>query len=466
MTIEVRQLGNAEVAELLSLKEGHFADGKRIAITPAKLSKAISALANADGGDLFVGLAEKPDHSFDWEGFARQEDANAHLQVFEALFPLGTGFTYEFLASGQSGVVLHVGIAKATRVLKASDGVPYVRRGAQNIPVNTPDSLRVLERNKGITSFETEPVNADLSQVTGSETVLGFVEHVVPRSDPEKWLRKQQLIIADKPTVAGVVLFADMPQALLPKRCGIKIYRYKTSKAAGNRETLVGQPATIEGCAYDCIHMAVSEAQSAINDLQVLGPDGLAPVSYPPETLHEVITNAVLHRDYAIADDVHIRIFDNRVEVESPGRLPGHVTVKNILDERFARNGNLVRVINKFPNPPNKDVGEGLNTAFDAMRQLRLKDPVIKEEDASVLVIIRHEKLASAEEIVLEYMKSNDSITNAIGRSLTGIDSENAMKSVFYRLRDRKLLEQDPNLAGNKSAWRLTKRGRSEVRGK
>ena len=58
-------------------------------------------------------------------------------------------------------------------------------------------------------------------------------------------------------------------------------------------------------------------------------------IEYPIETLHEITTNAVLHRDYSVADDIHIRIFDNRIEVESPGRLPGHVTQENILDERF-----------------------------------------------------------------------------------------------------------------------------------
>jgi ATP-dependent DNA helicase RecG len=170
----------------------------------------------------------------------------------------------------------------------------------------------------------------------------------------------------DKPTVSGIVLFADLPQAILPKRSGIKIYRYKTSDAEGTRDTLVGDPISVEGCAYDLIKQAVEITKEIISKIQVLGTKGLEPVTYPKETLHEVITNAVLHRDYAIADDVHVRIFDNRVEVESPGRLPAHITPKNILKERFARNGNLVRVINKFPDPPNNDVGEGLNTAFEA----------------------------------------------------------------------------------------------------
>jgi ATP-dependent DNA helicase RecG len=78
--------------------------------------------------------------------------------------------------------------------------------------------------------------------------------------------------------------------------------------------------------------------------------------------------------------------------------LPGHVTIKNVLDERFARNPKMVRIINKFPNPPNKDVGEGLNTAFESMGKLRLKDPSVELRDNNVVVTLRHEKLATPEE--------------------------------------------------------------------
>ncbi len=137
------------------------------------------------------------------------------------------------------------------------------------------------------------------------------------------------------------------------------------------------------------------------------------------------------HRDYSVTANIHIRIFDDRIEVENPGRLPGHITIENILDEQFARNPKLVRLINKFPDPPNKDVGEGLNTAFNAMRKLRLKDPEIVERDNSVLVIIRHQTLASPEETIMEYLHDHEEIVNRIGGELTGIKSENTMKNVF-----------------------------------
>jgi ATP-dependent DNA helicase RecG len=470
MPIPVSEINDKQLQEVLSYTEGHFLDVKAKEIKPSKLTKTISAFANADGGELYIGITEKVTlpFPFKWEGFADVEDANAHLQVFEQLFPLGEDYLYGFLSHPrQTGVVLQAIIRKTKGVVAASDGIPYIRRGAQNLPVDTPSKLALLERNKGITSFENETVAVELNSVCNSEVVIRFILDVVPTAEPEAWLRKQELIKNDKPTVTSVLLFADLPQAILPKRSGIKIYRYKTSQTEGTRDTLVEDPISVEGCAYDLIRDAVRITKEIISSIQVLGTKGLEPVVYPTETLHEVITNAVLHRDYAIADDVHVRIFDNRVEVESPGRLPAHITTKNILKERFARNGNLVRVINKFTNPPNKDVGEGLNTAFEAMRSLRLKDPVFLEPENSVIVQIKHEKLASAEDIIMEYLSNpdNDSITNRIARGLTGIKSENSMKTVFWKLRDRGLIEQVPGRGGFASAWRKkTRNGQRKIK--
>lgn len=65
-----------------------------------------------------------------------------------------------------------------------------------------------------------------------------------------------------------------------------------------------------------------------------------------------------------------------------------------------------------------------------------MKVPEIIETENSVRVIIRHERLASPEELVVEYLQKNESIKNGTGRTVTGIKSENTMKNVFYRLRD------------------------------
>ena len=127
-------------------------------------------------------------------------------------------------------------------------------------------------------------------------------------------------------------MFADEPQALIPKRCGIKIARYKTRESTGFREALDFTPITVEGSVYQQIMQAVARTTEIIESIPSMGEDTLESIKYPPTALHEIITNAVLHRDYSIADDVHITIFDNRVEVLSPGKLPAHITVDNILN--------------------------------------------------------------------------------------------------------------------------------------
>jgi len=459
VSIAIADINTEQRDKILKTIEGHFCDLKDRRIRPARLTRTISAFANSSGGELYIGIGEIDDNGKErrtWNGFPDPEAANGHIQAFESQFPLGQYFLYTFFQCPEdNGLVLHVNINKTRDIYRASDGIPYVRRGAQNIPVNTPDALRRLELDKGITSFESETLDVNPRLVTNSEVIIRFILEVIPTVEPEEWLTKQLLLVDDKPTVACALLFAEEPQVLLPKRSAIKIYRYKTTDAEGDRATLAFDPLTIEGCAYGQIKSSVQTTVKLIEDIHILGPKGLEKAQYPFDTLHEIITNAVLHRDYSIASDIHVRIFDNRIEVESPGRLPGHVTLENILREQCARNGSIVRIINKFPDPPNKDVGEGLNTAFEAMRKMRLKNPEIIETRNAVTVYIRHERLASPEEAIMEYLGSHAEINNRTARELTGIDSENSMKDVFYRLRDRELIERVPGKEGPSAAWRL-----------
>ena len=456
MPIERREITEGQRDLLLKTEEGHFADLKRTEVKPSKLTRTVSAFANADGGELFIGIGEdKKTGTREWKGFADPESANGHIQALESLFPLGNDLEYTFLSSeAADGLVLKLEVRKTQDIKKASDGVPYVRRGAQNLPVDSPAKYKALEFVKGLASFEDEVVNAEPDVITNSIPIIEFMLQIVPSAEPASWLRKQRLLVGDRPTVAGVLLFSEEPQALLPKRSGVKLYRYKTKDAAGSRETLAFDPVTIEGDAYTQIHRAVEATTATVEEIQKLGDKKMETVSYPSEALHEIITNAVLHRDYSIADDVHIRVFDNRIEIQSPGRLPAHVTVKNILDERFARNGKLVRLINKFPDPPNKDVGEGLNTAFAAMTKLGLKEPVIQELENSVLVVIKHESLASPETLILEYLDTHDTIRNKTAREICHISADYVVKAIFGRLVDRGLIEQVPDTARATTAYR------------
>lgn len=453
--MKIVELSDAEVAKLLSRTEGHFLDFKGIAIQPGKLTRAVSAFANADAGELLVGIEELDFGGKSWRGFADVEAANAHIQAIEAVTPLGQGCRMEFFRmDGQPGLLLHIEVLKNREIVKTAAGDIFVRRGAQNLPVTTADSIERLRLNKGLTSFESMTVDLAHEVITNSIETISFMLDVVPHQEPEGWLRKQLLLIGDKPAVAGVLLFSEEPQAALPKRCGIKVYRYRTSEDEGTREALDGVPETIEGPVYKQVYAAVGAAKRIIEGIKRMTPAGLVAVEYPEETLHEIITNAVLHRDYSVADDIHIRIYDNRVEVESPGSLPGHITPDNILDERFSRNGNVVRIINKFPNPPNKDVGEGLNTAFRAMKRLQLKEPEIIQRPSSVLVVIRHEQLASPEERIMAFLAEHETISNGEAREICVVREDWRIRSIFGRLVEAEMIEKVPGSSTSNTAYR------------
>jgi Putative DNA-binding domain len=85
--------GQGRYSPLTAIAEDHFHDRKSRRVTPAKLTKAMSAFANADGGELLVGI----ENDGAWDGFGKIEDCNGHFQAMEMLFPCGSEFNYEFL---------------------------------------------------------------------------------------------------------------------------------------------------------------------------------------------------------------------------------------------------------------------------------------------------------------------------------------------------------------------------------
>lgn len=381
------------------------------------------------------------------------------MQALDAVFSGNNLTSIEFVrGAGVQGFVLHVIVEKAREILATTDGAIYKRVSAQKLPIRleSHEEIHRLKLDKGLATFEDMPLpDVACERISESYAVTEFMIEAVPVSEARPWLESQRLIVDAHPTVAGLLLFGDEPQIDLPKRCAIKILRYKSSDQEGHRDQMDGLPLTMEGNLAAQIRRAVDTIADIVGKSSVQESDGLHAVSYPRETLHEIVTNAVLHRDYSVATDVQVRVFDNRIEVESPGKLPGHVTIQNILDEQCARNGKIVRLINKFPDPPNKDVGEGLNTAAQKMRDIGLKPPTIVETDHSVVVNIRHERLASYEEQILDYLLQHGEINNSTARRITGEGSENKMKRVFEGMMAAGQIVRDPERRGRATTYFL-----------
>lgn len=451
--VKTRTITTAEAAILKQRQEGHFFDFKAKEIAPSKLTKTLASLANADGGEICVGMKDPQNGHSQWDGFATPEAINSHLAVLEGIFPDGEVFSYTFLrCETEPGIVLHCEIYKNKEVWKDSQGDVYLRKGAQDLKQSSYEQQERLRLNKGIVSYEDKKSALSEDELVASEPFVNFLISIIPTADGLAWLRKQKVVRDGVATVAGAVLFFDEPQTVLPK-AAIKISRYRTSDDP-TRATLEGQPLTIDGCAVVQIKNAVDKIVEIVERIPVMKDTGLAEVKYPRNAIHEIITNAVIHRDYSINDDVHVRIFDNRIEIFSPGPLPAHVTVDNILSERFSRNQKMVRLTNKFPDPPNKDIGEGLNTAFEAMRDLQLKEPIVSQVNNSVLITLKHEKLAEPEQAIIGYLRDHDEINNSKARSVTFIGSENKVKNIFRKMMVAELIEKIPGRSQVKTGYR------------
>ena len=91
------------------------------------------------------------------------------------------------------------------------------------------------------------------------------------------------------------------------------------------------------------------------------------------------------------------------------------------------------------------------------MKEWKLQAPQIIEKDDSVCVVIAHIPLANSSDLILQFLKNNEEITNKQARDITGIKSENQVKNEFYKLREGGYIEKVPGKGGAASAWRLKK---------
>jgi ATP-dependent DNA helicase RecG len=454
-----KTISREDATVLVTRGEDHFFDRKGLASSGRTVQKIAVAFANADGGEFVIGVAdveEEPVANNRWRGAAKIEDFNSHLQALSEIKPTLVADYSILEADGRGGYVLLVRVEKSAEVHQTADCTVYVRKGAQSLPIKDQQRILDLQFAKGAVSFEDQLVrNAPTEEVSEGAELQRFLSEYSPKSDALEFALNQNLIDRKtwEPKVAGILLFNGNPAAVMPRKCSVKIARYETKEDDPERDHLKST-LTLEGPLYPLIHDTISTVTEVMSAVAVWTLSGLKTLQYPPEAIWEIVVNAIIHRDYSISDDVQVLIFDNRIEVVSPGKLPGYVSVENILDARYSRNSKIVRNLARYPNPPNKDLGEGLNTAFQKMKEWRLKQPEIVEDGNYVRVTIPHSPLAAPTEAILEFLGSNETITNRQAREITGIRSENLVKIEFYKLRDEGLLEMVPGLKGPAAAWR------------
>ncbi len=457
-------IADAEVIDFCERAESDYFDRKSARIKPRDIQDPAVAFANAEGGTLVIGVEDSgkvPVPLDRWVGKPSIEDFNPFIAALAGLNP-GIDFSHRFLyREGQltRSYVLELEIRRSLKVHETAAGDVLIRKGAQNLRL-TASKVQDLMRAKGMVSEEdnwlTEVIPDPIIEGAALSTFLQSLS--ITNKDPISYALKERLIHADSfaPTVACVVLFAENPSSVMPRQCAVKIVRYDSSHEEIERDSLTKDQHSIEGSLRDQIEEAFSTLKAVISRSVCWTLDGLLAPTYPYEALYELLVNAVLHRDYGVSDNVLISVYRNRVEFRSPGRLPGYVTTQNIAESRFSRNPKLVRLLSKYPDAPNKDLGEGINTVVERMRRAGFVDPSFKDDGANVYVTLRREPKVDVASTITTFISRHGSINNRQALDLLALDSAEQVTGVFSRLREQGLIaRQDESQTGIRVRWGL-----------
>ncbi len=222
-------INERDYQRLIARHEDHFLDYKSKSISPAKIEKIAVAFANADGGEIYLGIKDEKeflDPNKRWDGFTTIEEMNPFLQVLFNLTPSLT-LKYDVIKKEEiEGYILCIVIEKSALVCKTSDGTVYQRYGAQSLPLRDPAKITELSFAKGATTFEDCIVSGVLlEQIVESIAMRGFLSEYSPATDSLEFLINQNLISYREWDIrtAAIMLFHDNPTAVMPRKCAAKI---------------------------------------------------------------------------------------------------------------------------------------------------------------------------------------------------------------------------------------------------
>ena len=379
-------------AALLSIDEDQWFDRKSCRIKPRDLADAAIALANAEGGHLVIGLSDGRVEGVDAAGKAA-ENAWRQATLDFAVPPLRSGF--ESLrcrdASGRPNHLFVVTIAPSTRVHCNTRDEVLLRVGDENRRL-TFTQRQELIYEKGHASFEVNPV-ARLGEEPISQDLLEGYARAVGHPDATRLLHARGLVTrSDELTVAGLLLFGEHPQRVLPESF-VRVLRYRgRERGVGARQQLL-EDRRFEGPIPTVLDDARLAIEGMVPTRRAMGADGrFATLGIiPRDAWLEGLVNAVIHRAYSVAGDhIRVEVFDDRIEIESPGRFPGLVDLDDPRGMvRFARNPRIARVCADLRF--GQELGEGIRRIFEEMRLAGLMEPRYRQTAGTVRLMLSSE---------------------------------------------------------------------------
>lgn len=415
----------------------------------SKALQTICAFANAHGGWLMLGVEDFDKASGRDRLYGVQENPEA---LDELLRKMRTQFSPPItglqpwcfltkLRDGKFDQLIVIQVMPSDKVHSIVDGGTWVRLPASNREMNA-NEITELSYRRGVHSAESEPVDVDF-ELLDTAVWRMFVQSrgLAPTGMADQLYRiglARKIDGVLKPLRAAVLLFADHPGALLAAsgtRADVRVFHYKgTVDQAGDVPNLKKPPKTFSGPIYQLISQVDAYVQDELAQGLTLAASGFQTVHrYPVRVIKEAITNALIHRDYRLNRDVLVRIFDNRLEVISPGLFPGRITAATVQKMgSFARNPLIASNLREFPVPPNVDAGEGVRMMFSLMRAGNLYPPQYREvrdqAQEAITVTLLNEERPPIWEQVSDWMDRNGKINNSALCKIAGLDTLKASK--------------------------------------
>lgn len=371
---------------LLAVAEDQWFERKSTRIAPRDLANTLIGFANADGGIVVVGLSDGS-----VEGTRTSiSRRNAQLQANVDFCTPPVRARHDLVdcvdSQGKPNELLVIEVESSDVVHANQRDDVFLRVGDETRRLSFIQRQELLF-DKNQASFEARPSGASFDDLDRS--LLEEYTSAVKASDSMGLLRARGLATDGELTIAGLLLFSNMPQSHFPEAL-IRVLRYRgRERGTGARQQLV-EDVKIEGP----IPRQLLEAKDHVARLQpkrtALGTAGRfeeVPL-VPDDVWLEGIVNAAVHRSYSMAGDhIRVEIFDDRIEISSPGRFPGLVDLSDPLSAtRFARNPRIARVCADLNF--GEELGEGVKRMFEEMRQAGLTDPVYRQTSGSVELLL------------------------------------------------------------------------------
>lgn len=408
--------------EIYAKKEGQTYDRKSARKDPKGLSRHIVAFANADGGTLVIGIEDDctvtgiDDYHNNINDILRVpfDYCNPSVHV--------TTETIECIdKNGNPNHLLVMTIPQSPELHANQQDDVYYRMGDKSQKLNFDERLQLMYA-KGSRYFEDEPVYRSSINDIDLDFVSEYCQKIGYQKSAEEYVRQNNDFVVnhngrEELSVAAILLFGKNPQRFF-KRARVRFIRYDGTEAKVGTEMNVIKDEIFEGRILDMVHDSLEFVRSQIKEHTRLGADGLFHTTpeYPEFTWKEVIINSITHRDYSIkGTDIQIKMFDDRITVESPGILPGIVRLNNLRTVHFSRNPNIARFLHEYDYV--QEFGEGIDRMFNEMAAARLPAPEYHDNAFMLNTTIRNGVTNEADEVINEVI--NGGINGGINISVT-----------------------------------------------